>query len=157
MVARFTHISIAACACCTCANGLFDSKTRCCRGKTNALTPTRSGCAYVGAWRGPLRGSGRRTRLRRSQRPAVESCLTELKSLGTLRSHIDVFKPIALASTYWESQGSKLQTDIHRYSLVQAAKMPGSSFKWICFRRFAQIKCQTANQCPPQWSPFTPK
>jgi N-acetylglutamate synthase len=50
----------------------------------------------------------------------VESCLTELESLGILKSHIDVFKTNALASAYWESQGWKLRTDIHRYSLVRS-------------------------------------
>jgi len=50
----------------------------------------------------------------------VESCLAELESLGILKSHIDVFKTNAMASTYWESQGWKLRTDIHRYSLVRS-------------------------------------
>ena len=50
----------------------------------------------------------------------VESCLTELESLAILKSHIDVFKTNALASAYWESQGWKLRTDIHRYSLVRS-------------------------------------
>ena len=50
----------------------------------------------------------------------VESCLTELEILGILKSHIDVFKTNALASAYWESQGWKLRTDIHRYSLVRS-------------------------------------
>jgi len=50
----------------------------------------------------------------------VESCLTELESLGILKSHIDVFKTNAVASAYWESQGWKLRTDIHRYSLVRS-------------------------------------
>jgi ribosomal protein S18 acetylase RimI-like enzyme len=50
----------------------------------------------------------------------VESCLTELESLGILKSHIDVFKTNALASAYWETQGWKLRTDIHRYSLVRS-------------------------------------
>ena len=50
----------------------------------------------------------------------VESCLTELEALGILKSHIDVFKTNALASAYWESQGWKLRTDIHRYSLVRS-------------------------------------
>jgi len=50
----------------------------------------------------------------------VESCLTELESLGILKSHIDVFKTNVLASAYWESQGWKLRSDIHRYSLVRS-------------------------------------
>ena len=50
----------------------------------------------------------------------VESCLAELEGLGILKSHIDVFKTNALASAYWESQGWKLRTDIHRYSLVRS-------------------------------------
>ena len=50
----------------------------------------------------------------------VESCLTELEGFGVLKSHIDVFKTNALASAYWESQGWKLRTDIHRYSLVRS-------------------------------------
>ncbi|WP_255369042.1 GNAT family N-acetyltransferase [Polaromonas sp. OV174] len=50
----------------------------------------------------------------------VESCLSELERLGILKSHIDVFKTNALASSYWESQGWKLRSDIHRYSLVRS-------------------------------------
>jgi len=50
----------------------------------------------------------------------VESCLSELEKLGILKSHIDVFKTNTLASTYWESQGWKLRSDIHRYSLVRS-------------------------------------
>ena len=50
----------------------------------------------------------------------VESCLAELESLGILKSHIDVFKTNALASAYWASQGWKLRTDIHRYSLIRS-------------------------------------
>ena len=50
----------------------------------------------------------------------VESCLSELERLGILKSHIDVFKMNASASAFWESQGWKLRSDIHRYSLVRA-------------------------------------
>jgi len=50
----------------------------------------------------------------------VESCLRELELLGILKSHIDVFKSNSLASAYWESQGWKLRTDIHRYSLIRS-------------------------------------
>ncbi len=50
----------------------------------------------------------------------VESCLSELECLGILKSHIDVFKTNALASVYWESQGWKLRSDIHRYSLARS-------------------------------------
>ena len=48
----------------------------------------------------------------------VGRCLVELERLGIFKSHIDVFKTNALAQAYWESQGWKLRTDIHRYSLV---------------------------------------
>ena len=48
----------------------------------------------------------------------VGSCLVKLESLGIFKSHIDVFKTNALAQAYWESQGWKPRTDIHRYSFV---------------------------------------
>jgi ribosomal protein S18 acetylase RimI-like enzyme len=50
----------------------------------------------------------------------VESCLSELERLGILKSHIDVFKTNASASAFWERQGWKLRSDMHRYSLVRA-------------------------------------
>ena len=50
----------------------------------------------------------------------VDSCLAELEELGIHKCHIDVFKTNTLASGYWESQGWKLRSDIHRYSLVRS-------------------------------------
>jgi ribosomal protein S18 acetylase RimI-like enzyme len=50
----------------------------------------------------------------------VESCLSKLEGLGILKSHIDVFKTNSSASAYWESQGWRLRSDIHRYSLVRS-------------------------------------
>jgi N-acetylglutamate synthase len=49
----------------------------------------------------------------------VEQCLLKLEALGIKKSHIDVLKTNSLASTYWESQGWTLRTDINRYSLVR--------------------------------------
>lgn len=53
-------------------------------------------------------------------RGLVESCLSSLEEIGILKSHIDVLKNNDIASTYWESQGWKLRTDINRYSFVRA-------------------------------------
>ncbi len=50
----------------------------------------------------------------------VERCLGALQALGIFKCHVDVFKTNSLAATYWESQGWKLRTDIHRYSLVRS-------------------------------------
>lgn len=50
----------------------------------------------------------------------VENCLSELERRGILKCHIDVYKTNALAIAYWESQGWKLRTDIHRYSLIRS-------------------------------------
>jgi ribosomal protein S18 acetylase RimI-like enzyme len=50
----------------------------------------------------------------------VERCLAELEQLGIAKCHIDVFKTNTLAAAYWESQGWKLRTDIHRYSFVRS-------------------------------------
>jgi len=49
----------------------------------------------------------------------VNRCLTELEKLGILKCHIDVIKTNSLATIFWESQGWKLRTDIHRYSFIQ--------------------------------------
>ncbi len=49
----------------------------------------------------------------------VEQCLLKLEALGIKKSHIDVLKTNSLASTYWESRGWTLRTDINRYSLVR--------------------------------------
>ena len=50
----------------------------------------------------------------------VERCLTSLEKLGIRKSHIDVLKTNDAGIAYWESQGWKLRTDIHRYSFIQA-------------------------------------
>jgi len=50
----------------------------------------------------------------------VESCLGKLESLGILKSHIDVMQTNAPGCAYWESQGWKLRTDTHRYSLIRS-------------------------------------
>ncbi len=50
----------------------------------------------------------------------VERCLTALEKLGIRKSHIDVLKSNDTGAAYWESQGWKLRTDIHRYSFVQS-------------------------------------
>lgn len=50
----------------------------------------------------------------------VECCLTQLESLGIVKSHVDVFKSNDLAQTYWASMGWILRTDIHRYSFVRS-------------------------------------
>ena len=50
----------------------------------------------------------------------VNRCLTELESLGILKSHIDVLKTNASGALYWEGQGWQLRSDLHRYSLVRS-------------------------------------
>lgn len=50
----------------------------------------------------------------------VESCLSSLEKIGISKSHIDVLKTNEIGSSYWESQGWKLRTDINRYSLVRS-------------------------------------
>ncbi|MDB5978767.1 MAG: GCN5-related N-acetyltransferase [Nevskia sp.] len=50
----------------------------------------------------------------------VEASLRKLGQLGIHKCHIDVLKTNTLASTYWESQGWKLRTDIHRYSFIRS-------------------------------------
>jgi ribosomal protein S18 acetylase RimI-like enzyme len=50
----------------------------------------------------------------------VEHCLAALETLGILKSHVDVFRTNQLAMDYWESQGWKLRSDLHRYSIVRS-------------------------------------
>ncbi|MDB5973706.1 MAG: N-acetylglutamate synthase [Nevskia sp.] len=50
----------------------------------------------------------------------VEASLRKLAQLDIRKCHIDVLKINTLASTYWESQGWKLRTDIHRYSFIRS-------------------------------------
>lgn len=50
----------------------------------------------------------------------VEASLRQLEQLGIHKCHIDVLKTNTLASSYWESQGWKLRTDIHRYSFIRS-------------------------------------
>ena len=52
----------------------------------------------------------------------VEKCLSELEKLGILKSHIDVLKTNVLAAAYWDSQGWKIRSDIHRYSLIRLGR-----------------------------------
>ncbi len=48
----------------------------------------------------------------------VENCLSSLEKIGICKSHIDVLKGNKVGSSYWESQGWTLRTDINRYSFV---------------------------------------
>lgn len=50
----------------------------------------------------------------------VEKCLSSLETIGIYKSHIDVLKTNLIGSSYWESQGWKLRTDINRYSSIRA-------------------------------------
>jgi ribosomal protein S18 acetylase RimI-like enzyme len=50
----------------------------------------------------------------------VENCLSSLEKIGICKSHIDVLKSNQAGSSYWESQGWKLRTDINRYSFVRS-------------------------------------
>ena len=50
----------------------------------------------------------------------VEASLHQLEQLDIRKCHIDVLKTNALASSYWESQGWKLRTDIQRYSFIRS-------------------------------------
>lgn len=50
----------------------------------------------------------------------VENCLSSLEKIGICKSHIDVLKSNEIGSSYWESQGWKLRTDINRYSFVRS-------------------------------------
>lgn len=50
----------------------------------------------------------------------VEQCLSALQAQGILKTHIDVLKTNELGQAFWEAQGWKLRTDIHRYSMIRA-------------------------------------
>lgn len=50
----------------------------------------------------------------------VENCLSSLEKIGIRKFHIDVLKSNEIGSSYWESQGWKLRTDINRYSFVRS-------------------------------------
>jgi ribosomal protein S18 acetylase RimI-like enzyme len=50
----------------------------------------------------------------------VENCLSSLEKIGIHKSHVDVLKSNEDGSSYWESQGWKLRTDIDRYSFVRS-------------------------------------
>lgn len=49
----------------------------------------------------------------------VERCLDALARLGIQKCHIDVLRDNATGAAYWESQGWRLRTDIHRYSMTR--------------------------------------
>lgn len=49
----------------------------------------------------------------------VGNCLAQLERLGIRKSHIDVFRSNESGQDYWQSQGWRLRTDIHRYSFVR--------------------------------------
>jgi ribosomal protein S18 acetylase RimI-like enzyme len=50
----------------------------------------------------------------------VENCLSSLEKFGIHKSHIDVLKSNGTGSSYWESRGWTLRTDIDRYSFVRS-------------------------------------
>lgn len=49
----------------------------------------------------------------------VDRCLSGLERLGIQKCHIDVLRSNPSGAAYWESQGWRLRTDIHRYSLTR--------------------------------------